>query len=85
MFLYNYKDYQEPPPPPPEPPPDEPPPELPPEELPELLDGLDGMALVADFIVESINFLNEVVLNDEYPSYQVGACNDIISNFLIIT
>ena len=79
-FFTIFKGYQEPPPPPPEPPPDDPPPE----EVPlELLDGLDDIALDADDIVEFIKLQNDVVLNEEYPSYQFGACNEMVSNFLI--
>ena len=82
FFCVIFKGYQEPPPPPPEPPPDDPPPEEPPPPL-ELLDGLDDIALEAYVIVEFIKLPNEAVLNDEYPSYQFGACNEIVSNFSI--
>ena len=71
--------YQEPPPPPPEPPPAEPPPD----ELPELLDGLEVIALCADFIVEFIKDPKDTTLNVEVLLYQEGDCNEIVSNFLI--
>lgn len=86
MHFVTFKDYQEPPPPPPEPPPDDPPPEDPPLDEPpplELLDELDDDELDTDDIVDTIKLSNDLVSNDEHPSYQSGACNEIASNFFI--
>lgn len=71
--------YHEPPPPPPDPPPDIPPPD----DEEELLDGLEVIALLAEFIVEFINVLNDNISNGESLSYYSGALKVIDSNFLI--
>ena len=72
------KGYQEPPPPPPEPPPDDPPPDEPPEDL-----GEDDMAVVAEDMVLFINVPNVAMENALVPTYQLGDCIVIVSNFLI--